>query len=61
MPRMCPRCQQTYVSIVWLKQLGQRVHLCEACDALWQVDTPIAVETFTDFDTSMRRYGYAGD
>lgn len=44
---LCPRCdQQGKVELVVIKKTGERVHLCDECDALWKEDDEVTKSNF---------------
>jgi hypothetical protein len=55
----CPRCGQAWISYALIKPLGQHIYICEACDSMWETTAAIALRTYQDYDTYMRRHGYA--
>jgi len=58
----CPRCDgQGILHKVIIKKTGEKVWLCDECDALWPLETPISKTTlFHDFSTYVKRYGLKG-
>ncbi len=58
---LCPRCDhQGEVRLVVITKTGERVHLCDECDALWQEGMNIEKTTFVDFSTYVAQFGLNG-
>ena len=48
----CPRCdQQGDVMLVVIRKTGERVLLCDECDALWTEGMEVSKSNFQDFAT----------
>ena len=43
-----------------IKKTGERVRLCDECDALWREDVRIEKNNFQDFSTYVARFGLNG-
>ena len=57
----CPRCdQQGDVILVVIRKTGERVLLCDECDALWTEDMEVSKSNFQDFATYVNKYGLNG-
>jgi hypothetical protein len=57
----CPRCdQQGDVVVVVIKKTGERVHLCDQCDALWREGNEVTKANFVDFSTYVEQFGLHG-
>ena len=57
----CPRCDgQGILHKVIIKKIGEKVWLCDECDALWPLGAPISKRTFHDFSTYVKRYRLKG-
>lgn len=58
---LCPRCdEQGEVQQFVIKKTGERVNLCDECDALWVEGERVTVGNFVDFSTCVARFGLAG-
>jgi uncharacterized Zn finger protein len=58
---LCPRCdQQGEVIAAVIKATGERVRICDECDALWSDGKPIDKYAFVDFSTYVAQFGLRG-
>ena len=58
---LCPRCdEQGEVQLVVITKTGERVYLCDECDALWREGTDIDKATFVDFSSYVAQFGLNG-
>lgn len=58
-PECCPRCRQGIVLAYRVKATGERVRVCEECEALWPNGTELDLRAFEDLTSYMR--GRGGD
>ena len=58
--RTCPRCGQSGLHQVFIKNIKEHAVLCEECDALWPQKHWPTSEPFVDFDTFMKTKGSRG-
>jgi len=59
-PKQCPRCGRGTVRAYQISLTGERVRLCDECEALWAGDKILDVGNFHDFSTYMRQRGGTG-
>ncbi len=58
---LCPRCDfQGEVKLVMIVKTGEKVRLCDECDALWQQGDKVDTAKFTDFSTFVAPFGLQG-
>jgi len=58
---LCPRCdQQGEVELMVIKKTGERVYLCDECDALWKEGDEVTKSNFIDFSTYVAQFGLSG-
>ena len=54
---ICPRCEGGGVRKWLLRPTGERISMCEECDAMWLDGVAIEHETFTDFEDFLASRG----
>ncbi len=58
---LCPRCdEQGEVQQFVITKTGERVKLCDECDALWVEGESVSAKNFVDFSTYVARFGLMG-
>ena len=53
----CPRCEQGALVAATIKATGQRLFLCEECEATWFALEEVSHVRFVDYGTFMRGLG----
>ncbi|MBL7684574.1 MAG: 3'-5' exonuclease [Deltaproteobacteria bacterium] len=53
----CPRCNQGWVSHIYIRDLKVEGWLCDECDAFWFTKELIKMETFIGLSTFLDSHG----
>jgi hypothetical protein len=58
-PNLCPRCLQGVVITRTVKQTGEKILICDECEALWPPDARRDSHNFIEFHAFMKIQGLA--
>jgi hypothetical protein len=60
MKKECPRCGQGFLDAALIKMTGERVVVCDECEALWTGGEEPTIQCFQDRVTFLRSKGIDG-
>ena len=61
MNTICPRCGQGSVKIAKVRARGERVQVCDECEAVWMMGDEPSALAFQDLTTVLRARGIDGN